>query len=91
MLDNTDPLDAASVPTPRSSRTSSRWTPRDRAAAVADRGDETDNFAIEVRHVVWREAGDADWQTNSLSWLEGDRFYYDFDRRTGGRCRSNTP
>lgn len=80
MLDNTDPLDASSYPTPpvitdfvplvSPQTTRPPW----RIEATV-----TDNFAIEVCHTIWREAGDAVWKTNSMLWLGNDRYAHDLD------------
>ncbi|MBU4460215.1 MAG: S8 family serine peptidase [Verrucomicrobia bacterium] len=80
MLDNTDPLDGSSYPTPpvianfvplaSPQTTRPPW----RIEATV-----TDNFAIEVCHAIWREAGDAVWKTNSMLWLGNDRYAHDLD------------
>ena len=73
-LDNTDPNDAASVPTPpdivvtpldAGQTNRPPWTVQ---AAV------TDNLTVEVVTLFWREEGDTAWQSNAMSRVAGDTY-----------------
>lgn len=80
MLDNTDPLDAASYPTPPAiTNFVPLASPQTSRPPWRIEADVIDNFAIELVQVVWREDGETAWRTNSMSWDSGSRFHYDLD------------
>ena len=73
-LDNTDPRNAASHPTPPVIVV----TPLD--PLQSDRppwtvsADITDNFNVAVANLIWRERGATVWTTNAMSWVQGNTF-----------------
>jgi hypothetical protein len=80
MLDNTNPLDASSYPTPPViTNFVPLASPQTTRPPWRVEADVVDNFAIELVHFVWREAGDETWTTNSMLWDGGNRFRYDLD------------
>ncbi len=73
-LDNTDPRDPSSEPTPPAIAVQALnpfqsehppWT----VLAII-----TDNLTVEQALLVWRERGDSAWQTNDMTWVSNDVF-----------------
>lgn len=73
-LDNTDPLNSDSYPTPPAIAV----TPLDPFQTARPPwtvyADISDNLTVAVADLVWRERGDLAWKTNNLSWVEGNTF-----------------
>lgn len=84
-LDNTDPRDASSQPTPPEI---SNFIPLDSPQTSRPpwrvEADFTDNFAIEVRDCIWREEGETTWHTNMMTWVATNRFVYDLNPPSRG-------
>jgi len=83
-LDNTDPLDPTSQPTPPeitviplSPRQTARppWTVR----AII-----TDNLSVELAILYWRESGDSAWQSIDCSWIGDNTYEASFDPPSHG-------
>ena len=86
-LDNTDPRNAASVPTPPTIKV----TPLDPLQSARPPwtvyADITDNFDVEVYNLVWHERGTASWTTNAMTWVADNTFEGTIDPPSHGSKR----
>ena len=73
-LDNTDPRNAASRPTPPTITVEPLDPLQSARPPWTVYATITDNFDVEVANLVWRERGDTAWTTNAMTWLEGNTF-----------------
>ncbi len=86
-LDNADPLNPDSVPTPPAisvhalSPFQTQYPPWTVQAEVSD------NLTVEQALLVWREKGDAAWQTNAMTYVDGTLFEAQIDPPSHGAKR----
>jgi len=73
-LDNTDPRDPASQPTPPVIAVTPLATIQSERPPWTVRAVITDNFNVEQALLVWRERGAAEWQTTAMTWVGNDTY-----------------
>lgn len=78
-LDNTDPRDAASQPTPPAITVQALAPLQRDRPPWSVRAVITDNLTVEETLLFWRETGDAAWRQTDMAWIEGDLYGAEID------------
>ena len=78
-LDNTDPRDAASQPTPPAITVFALAPLQRDRPPWGVRAEITDNLTVEETLLFWRESGDAAWRQSDMSWIEGNLYGAEID------------
>ena len=86
-LDNTDPRDPASTPVPPAITVHPLDPFQPQHPPWTVQADITDNLSVEQTFLVWREKGDAVWQTNAMASAGGTRFEAPLDPPSHGAKR----
>ncbi len=86
-LDNTDPKNADSVPTPPAIAVSPLAAFQAARCPWIVTATVTDNMTVEQVFLVWRENGDTAWQNTAMTWVEGDTYQAELDPPTHGAKR----
>jgi len=73
-LDNTDPNDPESQPTPPEITVTPLAPFQTARPPWTVQATITDNFTVEYATLVWRESGDTIWQTTDMTWVSGDTY-----------------
>ncbi len=83
-LDNTDPRDPASQPTPPQITVFPLAPLQTARPPWTVRADITDNLSVELAILYWRESGDSAWQTIDLTRVEDNTFEASFNPPSHG-------
>jgi len=86
-LDNTDPKDPASVPTPPDILVTPLEPLQTNRCPWTVKAVITDNLSVEVALLVWREDGDLAWQSAAMTWVGGDTYQAILDPPSHGAKR----
>lgn len=86
-LDNTDPNDGDSQPTPPSITVHALEPFQTEHPPWIVLATVTDNLSVEQVLLVWRERGDAAWRTNAMAWVSNDVYQAQLDPPAHGAKR----